>query len=477
LDAAHTAYDEVQYPSALYRTTHPEHLAAMARLHGLAAADPRRARVLEIAGGDGLNVLAMAAAFPDASFVNIDLAPSAVARGQALVEAAGFTNARIEVADVVACADSFEGPFDYVIVHGLYAWVPPVVQQATLRLIDRVLAPEGVVYLSYNALPGGYLRRAVRDMLLFEVEAISDPDERLRHALVLLEDFAKPRDDDSLSQAALRNTARLMTLKDAQTLFHDELGSVYDPKTLHQVVTEAAAHNLAYLTESQPGGLFHGLPGTIPEEADLDDAAVVRRAQRADYRDLCFFHQTLFVRPGRRPLRTPDHAALGSLLAGVPAGLKRTGRAEFTIADSPFEVGDDELADFLENLARFAPARLPLAAFAQSPFHCEAILKLIDRGIIEPHSLPFPGVLQPGERPRTNALVRAMIARGETRLFTLDHRVIAIGEDGPRRFLALLDGSRDRAALAQDWEATGLAGQTDVDTALQQLARAGLISE
>jgi hypothetical protein len=168
---------------------------------------------------------------------------------------------------------------------------------------------------------------------------------------------------------------------------------------------------------------------------------------------------------------------LGSLLAGVPAGLKRTSRTEFSIAEGEFEVGDDALADFLEALVRHAPARLPLAPFAPSPFHGEAILQLVNRGIIELHSLPFPGSLEPGEHPRTNPLIRAMIARGETRLFTLDHRVIAITEEGPRQFLSLLDGQRDRTALAEEWQATGMAGQTDVDAALHQLARAGLLSE
>lgn len=472
MEQGHTAYDEVQYPSALYRTTHPEHLAALARLHGLGAADPRKARVLEIAGGDGLNVLAMAAALPGASFVNIDLAPSAIARGQALAEASGLANARIEVADVVAAADSFEGEFDYVVAHGLYAWVPPAVQQATLRLIDRVLAPEGVAYISYNALPGCHVRLALREMLLFELEHIADPDERLRAARVILDDYARPRDEDTPAQKALRNSARLMTEKNVQTLFHDELGPFYDPKSLTQIVTEAGGHNLSYLTEAQPGGLFHGLPGQ-----PLDDAALVRQAQRADYRDLCFFHQSLFIRPGRAPLRVADFEVLGSLLAGAPSGLKRTGRSTFTVAEGEFEVGDDTLADFLESLVRHAPARLPLERFASSPAHCEAILQLINRGIIELHSLPFPGTVEPGERPRTNSLVRAMIAQGETQLFTLDHRAIAIKEEGPRMFLSMLDGTRSREDLAGEWEATGLAVQADVDSALRQLAKAGMLSE
>ncbi|MEE4452462.1 class I SAM-dependent methyltransferase [Novosphingobium resinovorum] len=475
-----TVYDEVQYPSALYRTTHPEHLAAIARLHGLGAADPRRARVLEIAGGDGLNVMAMAAALPDAQFVNIDLAPSAIARGQQLAAACGLANARIEVADVIAaaetCADDWGGAFDYVIAHGLYAWVPPAVQRATLRLIDRVLAPEGVAYISYNAMPGGYLRMALRDMLLYEMgdttEDAGNDEDRARQAMAILGDYGRDRDSDTLEQAALRRMARRMTDKDLHFLFHDELGAVYDPKALHRIVAEAGAHNLAYLTEAQPGGLFHGMPGEA-----LDDDAVVRRAQIADYRDLCFFHQSLFVRPGRAPLRVPDWRVFETLLAGVPAGLARTGPREFKMANNTFEIGDATLADFMELMIRRAPARLPLAAFAQSPEHGEAILRLVDRGILELHSLPFPGALDAGERPRANALLRALIAQGETRLFTLDHRAIAIDEEGPRLFLSLLDGSRDRAELTREWERSGRPEQTDVTSALRQFARAGMLSE
>jgi alkylhydroperoxidase family enzyme len=69
-----------------------------------------------------------------------------------------------------------------------------------------------------------------------------------------------------------------------------------------------------------------------------------------------------------------------------------------------------------------------------------------------------------------------MIERGETRLATLDHRSIDIVEQGPRWFLTLLDGSRDRAELAAQWQATEHAERLDVDTALRQLARAGLLS-
>ena len=61
------AYDTVAFPTAPVVQTHPARLAAMASLHGIAAADPATASVLEIACGDGMNLLAMAVAAPEAS--------------------------------------------------------------------------------------------------------------------------------------------------------------------------------------------------------------------------------------------------------------------------------------------------------------------------------------------------------------------------------------------------------------------------
>lgn len=471
MDTSPTSYDQVHYPSAVYRTTTPEHLAAIARLHGLDAADPRSARVLEIAGGDGLNVLAMAAAYPGAQFVSFDLAASAVAHGQSLMAAAGLANVRIETADILDAAVSMEGPFDYVIAHGLYAWVPPHVQRATLQLIDRVLAPNGIVFISYNALPGGHIRLALRDMLLFELDGVDDPEARMDRATAVLTEFGRPRDDDSASQAALRRAARLTLNKNRHTLFHDELGPVYDPKSLQTIAAEAAAHHLAYLTEAQAGGLFHGFPGEA-----VDDRETVRRAQRRDNDEVSFFHQSLFVRPGRHPLRVPDPAWLGTLMAGVPDSLRRTGESTFTSSAGDFELGDQVLADFLEKLIQIAPLRLPLAELAASPDHATAIFHLIDRGIIEPHSLPFPGALQPGERPMVSSLVRALIAHGVPYLVTLDHRVVQLSEEAPRRLMALMDGTRTADEIAAEAARIGIPPELDVNLGLKQIARAGMLA-
>jgi len=77
-----------------------------------------------------------------------------------------------------------------------------------MRLIDRVLAPEGIAYISYNTMPAGYLRMALRDMLLHELGPIADDADRTHKAIAILEDFDRARKEDTTEQAAMRHMAR-----------------------------------------------------------------------------------------------------------------------------------------------------------------------------------------------------------------------------------------------------------------------------
>lgn len=463
-----TPYDLVPYPSTVFPATHPERLAMIARLHGLIAPPIETARVLEIGGGDGVNVIALAAAFPDARFHNLDLSSVAISRGNRLIAAGGLTNMVNEVGDIVEAAQSFEGQFDYVIAHGVYAWVPAAVRAALMTLIARVLAPEGVAFVSYNALPGGHLRRVIRDLLFHHVGHIDDPAEKLRRANEVLADFARPRDNDRPVLQGMRAVCKPMLRQRTQTLFHDELGDVWEPQLFADVVAAANAAGLGFLNDASPSLLYDGLPGT-----DDDDAAVVRAAQTSDYGSLVFFHQTLLVHAGRKPSRRVDMVAFAQFSASTQS--QRIDAQTFRIGDEEFCVGDAALADKLEILGKSWPGRIPVADLAPTPDGLEALFKLFTAEVITLHLPPRSGLVEPGERPLASPLARGQVALGQQALYTLDHRVIAMELPGPRAFLTLLDGTRDRAQLATDWAASGYGHEVDVETALQQLSAAGFV--
>src|SRR5215210_2893787 len=114
-----TPYDMVAYPTAIFAQTHPDRLGALAQLHGIRAAAPQTARILEVACGDAMNLLAMAVAAPEAKFTGFDLAPTAIERGRSRAAAAALHNVQLEVFDVVEAPNRLNEQFDYIIAHGL----------------------------------------------------------------------------------------------------------------------------------------------------------------------------------------------------------------------------------------------------------------------------------------------------------------------------------------------------------------------
>ena len=68
-----STYDEIPYSDGCFHVSHPDHLAALAAVHGVKAPAVDRCRVLEIGCARGGNILPMALELPEASFVGLDL--------------------------------------------------------------------------------------------------------------------------------------------------------------------------------------------------------------------------------------------------------------------------------------------------------------------------------------------------------------------------------------------------------------------
>ena len=69
-----TPYDVIRYPGRPRPQTHPDRLAALAHLFGMAPRDVAHCRVLELGCGDAANLIPMAYGLPESRFVGVDLA-------------------------------------------------------------------------------------------------------------------------------------------------------------------------------------------------------------------------------------------------------------------------------------------------------------------------------------------------------------------------------------------------------------------
>ena len=94
--------------------------------------------------------------------------PAHVEHARRLAAEVGAGNARFHAADFATAVDLDLPPFDYVVAHGVYSWVDTRAQRALRRFVDRHLKPGGLLFVSYNAMPG---------------RADDVPFQRLAHAL------------------------------------------------------------------------------------------------------------------------------------------------------------------------------------------------------------------------------------------------------------------------------------------------------
>jgi SAM-dependent methyltransferase/GNAT superfamily N-acetyltransferase len=494
-------YDAIRYPGHAFAQTHPDRVAALATLFGIDAVAPAGCRLLEIGCGDGGNLLGMALALPGASFAGFDLSGRAIDLARARADELGLDNVRFEEVGI----EEFGAPagsFDYVVAHGVFSWVPDPVREQLLALCGHVLSANGVAFVSYNAQPGYRLRQALRELLALELEGVEDPRRRIAGARRVL---ARLSGENEPATAIGAEAAALAERSDA-LLFHDALAEVNDAFLVTDFAARAARHGLQYLAEADLRDLRTDvLPAAVRDELPGTDD-LLRREQILDYLKLRRFRQTLLCRAAVALERAPVAARIAPLAAASPARAivaddERPGLVTFEAPGGASITSDDErvvaalvrlghawpAAVSVEDLLGEAGGQAPAAAGddatgrqaqARAALY-DALLDGALRGVVWLHAHPPAVSSRPGERPRASALARLQARDGEP-VATLRHATIRVTDELDRRVLALLDGTRDRAALLAQLPGAGGPGgdalAERVELVLERIARTALLT-
>jgi Predicted methyltransferase regulatory domain/Methyltransferase domain/PKMT, C-terminal winged helix domain len=419
-----------------------------------------RCRVLELGCGDGGNLVPMALGLPNATFVGIDAAPGAIGRGTESIEALGLRNATLHAQAI----EDFEPPaesFDYVIAHGVYSWVGPAVRDRLLAICRHALADQGVAYVSYNALPGGRVRQALRDMLRFHTDGVVEPSERVAQGRALLCFLLEGWPAEHDLAAVLRRQAEGVLDRGDASLLHDDLAEVNEPVYFHELVAHAERHRLQYLAEAdffemQTGVLSDPVAETLRGVEDP-----IRREQYLDFLKGRMFRQTLLCRAEHELDRTPRPEIVERLAVSTPARPRGAPDAEGAVTfegptGSTLATDHPLVRAALERVADAWPAAVwarELIPTGSSPEDraalCDALLRSYAANLVQLHAHPPALTTTPGETPEASPLARHQARAGDM-VTNLRHVSVRIEDDLGRELVTLLDGTRDRAALAAD---------------------------
>ena len=145
----------------------------------------------------------------------------------------GLKNITLLEKDIMDIDDSF-GTFDYIIVHGIWSWVPDVVKDKILSICNRNLSDRGVAYVSYNTYPGWKRLEQLRDIMLYsEKHAANDSlQERTVYTKNVLKLIAETMKLDERSQQIsdykIKNINRVIQSNDYY-VGHEYLEAINDP--------------------------------------------------------------------------------------------------------------------------------------------------------------------------------------------------------------------------------------------------------
>lgn len=148
---------DVEYTAGFYTEQSPVLLNFVAVLNGFQPLPLDRSfNYFELGFGRGVTVNLLAASNPSGKFYAADFNPAHVAGASALANEAQLDNITLlEKSFAELAAGAVELPqFDFITLHGIYTWVTQENRRHIVDFVSRYLKPGGIVYVSYNALPG-----------------------------------------------------------------------------------------------------------------------------------------------------------------------------------------------------------------------------------------------------------------------------------------------------------------------------------
>ena len=464
-----SSYDEMPYDGGASAGSHPRRLAAIGHVFGMNPAPPATCRVLELGCAVGTNLINMAATLPGAEFVGIDLFESQVIQARQRAAEIGLRNIRFEAADIMEFGPG-EKPFDYILACGVFSWVPEAVQERMLELCDELLARDGIAFITYNTLPGWYMRLPVRDLMLM-ASGEGSVDERVRVSAGILDFVVRAADaaadhsargDRTFADIVKRERVILDDMP-ANYVAHEHLEANNRPIYFKDFVAMATEHGFQYLAESIIATMFPTeLEPGIRAELDRMTHSQVGMEQLLDFIRGRQFRQTLLCRSDREVRRDLDALRLDGMYLSVKGKFVAPDDPQYSPERPAFRdgqaitrFGDPAMARVVEMVADAAPQQVRFED-ALPPGIPDETRRKIEKSLITMYLAGFlrldiePTALSRVATQRPRASRAALATRSREEVTNLLHQSVLLSPMASLLF-ELLDGTRDRAALARDF--------------------------
>ncbi len=239
---------DTPYTWGFYAELNPTHLNYVCLLNGHA---PRPLdqpfTYCDLGCGHGLSIIAFAQLYPHGHFVGIDFNEQHVANGRAMAAEAGLTNVEFHAYDFNDLLTQDLPDFDFSVAHGVYSWVDPGRRNSLREFLKTKVKPAGIVYVSYDAMPGWAAIAPLRELMLQHTRGLTTDSFTKAQAGLDFVAYLRERKagffEDNPPLAAFVDE---ITKQDVSYVAHEFFGGAIKPYYFREVATEMRSAGLYY---------------------------------------------------------------------------------------------------------------------------------------------------------------------------------------------------------------------------------------
>jgi SAM-dependent methyltransferase len=301
---------EIGYTHGFYRELAPSMMRYALTLAGFDTPSLENFQYCELGFGQGVSANLLAATHAFGEFWGTDFNPQHAAGAQQLARQAELNNTQWFDESFREFLERYTPPFDFIVLHGIYSWVSEENQRLLVEILRRKLKVGGVVYISYNTLPGWSSMLPLRYLLKSHADAMSAPREAMvdkaNQSLAFVEDMMELGAGYFGGTFGLSDRFRQIRSHDAHYVVHEYLNAHWTPMFFGEMVEALESAKLTYATSAHVADCLDVL--CVRSEVSQRLSRIADPIFRETVRDFCRnqqFRRDLFVR-GARPLTSAE---------------------------------------------------------------------------------------------------------------------------------------------------------------------------
>lgn len=310
---------DVEYTAGFYREQSPAYLNFVCVLNGFEPVALNKSfTYFELGFGRGLTANVMAAANPQGQFYAADFNPAHVAGARQLATSAHLENLILLENSFAELADGHvKGlpQFDFITLHGIYTWVTAENREHIVNFIARYLRPGGIIYLSYNAMPGWAATLPLQRLLVEYADLFPNrSDTQVKAAASYIEKLDAAHAGYFAANPALKPRMDMLKNASPNYLVHEYMHKHWQPLYHADVARDLTQAKMDYVGSAELPFAYPSL-FLAPEKqaliSDLPDATL--RETLKDYFLNTSFRKDVFVRGARRMSQPRQAEALSQV--------------------------------------------------------------------------------------------------------------------------------------------------------------------